>query len=271
MGSFIEEIKVAFAKSKNIGFDLDKMFDRLLSADFPEDSNLNTQISNIQSTDNSELSNNLVNIYNVKSFIKHSFDFNTKEYAELMACFPETEFMYLFFQITEYKWIKRFRNILVKKVKTNIKFQVNSSIFEDNFVKESMFGFNWRVLKHPGSLPISHIDLFKSNLSFDPIQKNSGFQIRFLAREWIDLEICIKNQGLQAQIHKPAFKKVIIHIHGGGFISMPSSSHQSYLTKFVRKSEAVLFTIDYPLAPQNKFLAIIDCIFKAYLTIIVLL
>ena len=52
---------------------------------------------------------------------------------------------------------------------------------------------------------------------------------------------------------KELFKKVIIHIHGGGYIAMSSQYHEKYLRKFANTLKRPLFSIDYRLAPQAKY------------------
>jgi hormone-sensitive lipase len=62
--------------------------------------------------------------------------------------------------------------------------------------------------------------------------------------------------------------KVIIHYHGGGFLSMSSKSHQVYLKKYCKQLDALIFSVDYPLAPQSKYPELIENSIKAYLYII---
>jgi len=56
--------------------------------------------------------------------------------------------------------------------------------------------------------------------------------------------------------HNPGVKDVdtiIIHIHGGGFISMSSNSHQIYTRVWARDTNLAIFSIDYRLAPQYPY------------------
>lgn len=56
-----------------------------------------------------------------------------------------------------------------------------------------------------------------------------------------------------------AFENLIIHTHGGGFISQSSFSHQLYTRKWANTiPNSVVFSIDYRLAPESKFPAAID-------------
>ena len=43
----------------------------------------------------------------------------------------------------------------------------------------------------------------------------------------------IKALNMFDVLPKPAIRSIIIHIHGGGFVSMSSGSHQSYTRKLI--------------------------------------
>ena len=58
--------------------------------------------------------------------------------------------------------------------------------------------------------------------------------------------------------------KVIIHVHGGGFISMSSESHQVYTNVWAREVGVPVFSIDYRLAPQHPFPAGLDDVWQAF-------
>ncbi|KAL4435826.1 hypothetical protein ABPG74_015794 [Tetrahymena malaccensis] len=64
---------------------------------------------------------------------------------------------------------------------------------------------------------------------------------------------------------REVFDEVIFHIHGGGWISMSSFSHQIYTRRWANLLKDVpIFSIDYKLLPQNKYpAAVADC-FQAY-------
>ena len=53
--------------------------------------------------------------------------------------------------------------------------------------------------------------------------------------------------------YKEMFKKIIIHIHGGGFMAMSSTYHETYLRLFANEIERPVFSIDYRLAPIVQF------------------
>ena len=72
------------------------------------------------------------------------------------------------------------------------------------------------------------------------------------------------NKGLGSKI-----KTAIIHIHGGGFISLSSRVHQTYLRKWTKMvPDSIIFSIDYRLSPEYAFPAALDDIWQGYYWII---
>lgn len=63
---------------------------------------------------------------------------------------------------------------------------------------------------------------------------------------------------------KTLYNRLIIHVHGGGFIGQTSFSHQSYLRIWANAIDYPIFSIDYRLAPYHKFPAGIDDVWQAY-------
>ena len=53
---------------------------------------------------------------------------------------------------------------------------------------------------------------------------------------------------------------VIMHIHGGGFVAMSSSSHQNYTRIWANVLDVPVFSVDYRLSPKSAFPdALNDC------------
>jgi acetyl esterase/lipase len=67
------------------------------------------------------------------------------------------------------------------------------------------------------------------------------------------------------------FEKIIVHIHGGGFMAMTSSSHQVYLRKWAKYLKIPVFSIEYRLAPQSQFPFVLNDCIRAYLWILTFL
>jgi len=57
---------------------------------------------------------------------------------------------------------------------------------------------------------------------------------------------------------------IIIHVHGGGFVSGSSASHRGYLYQWAKALNKIIFSIDYRLAPDHPYPAGLDDIWQAY-------
>jgi len=52
---------------------------------------------------------------------------------------------------------------------------------------------------------------------------------------------------------KKEYDTLMVHIHGGGFVSMSSGTHQIYLRHWAKELNLPFFSIDYTLAPKAKY------------------
>jgi acetyl esterase/lipase len=60
------------------------------------------------------------------------------------------------------------------------------------------------------------------------------------------------------------FKKVpiLLHFHGGGFISGSPSTHETYLREWAKETGAIIFSVDYTKSPEKTFPhAVEECYF----------
>ena len=65
---------------------------------------------------------------------------------------------------------------------------------------------------------------------------------------------------------KPAKRprKIIFHIHGGGFISQSSNSHQMITRRWAQDLKVPVFSVDYRLAPDHPYPAGLEDVWQAY-------
>lgn len=70
--------------------------------------------------------------------------------------------------------------------------------------------------------------------------------------------------GRDATVMDKELKEVVIHIHGGGFVSMSSGSHQNYTRRWAKSLKRPVFSIDYRLAPEHPFPAALDDCWQFY-------
>ena len=61
---------------------------------------------------------------------------------------------------------------------------------------------------------------------------------------------------------------LIIHIHGGGFISMSSSTHEIFTRGWSKNMSVPIISIDYRLSPEYQYPAALDDVFQTYMWII---
>jgi len=84
----------------------------------------------------------------------------------------------------------------------------------------------------------------------------------------LNKRIEIMNKDLKKMESVAPITKIIIHVHGGGFIAMSSGSHQIYTRKWAKNLHVPIFSIDYRLAPENKYPDAIDDVWQAYVWIV---
>lgn len=61
---------------------------------------------------------------------------------------------------------------------------------------------------------------------------------------------------------EPDEHDVVLHFHGGGFVSGSPSSHESYLRTWANNTNAVVFSVDYSLGPEFRYpIAFNECFF----------
>ena len=63
------------------------------------------------------------------------------------------------------------------------------------------------------------------------------------------------------------YEKVIIHFHGGGFISLSSRSSQTFTRRWATELQVPVFSVDYRLGPEEVFPSALEDCYSAYLFI----
>lgn len=62
--------------------------------------------------------------------------------------------------------------------------------------------------------------------------------------------------------------EIIVHIHGGGFVSMSSNAHQNVTRGWAKETNLPIFSIDYGLAPEVPYPGGLEDCWNAYKWII---
>ncbi|CAH1763802.1 6400_t:CDS:2 [Entrophospora sp. SA101] len=80
--------------------------------------------------------------------------------------------------------------------------------------------------------------------------------------EWIYVKEEVR--GEENNNKKKKYDKVILFLHGGGYLYGSAGSHRSTTSKIAKSTNARLFAINYRLAPQNQFPAALHDSITAY-------
>lgn len=67
--------------------------------------------------------------------------------------------------------------------------------------------------------------------------------------EYHDVEV----EGIKCRVFGTNKKRVIIYIHGGGFVSGTIDSYTNLASKLSKELDSLVFLVDYSLAPEAKF------------------
>jgi monoterpene epsilon-lactone hydrolase len=57
---------------------------------------------------------------------------------------------------------------------------------------------------------------------------------------------------------------VLLYIHGGGFVSCSTATHRPIAAAFARAAKIKVFSLDYRLAPENRFPAAVEDVYNAF-------
>ena len=63
-------------------------------------------------------------------------------------------------------------------------------------------------------------------------------------------------------------ESIILHIHGGGFITLSPLSHENYTRKIVNLTGIPLLSVHYRLSPEYSFPSALDDVYQAYIWLI---
>ena len=88
---------------------------------------------------------------------------------------------------------------------------------------------------------------FSSGLVSDiPLLESSDGEVPKLKETFFEKMI---KQIKPKELKKLNNKAAILHVHGGGFVSMSSGSHQNYTRVWANELNVPIFSVDYRLSP----------------------
>jgi acetyl esterase/lipase len=75
---------------------------------------------------------------------------------------------------------------------------------------------------------------------------------------------CRRRSGERLRLPESAPDKAVCFLHGGGYTSGSVNTHRDLVSRIARAAGATALSIDYRLAPENKFPAALEDAVKAY-------
>jgi len=136
-------------------------------------------------------------------------------------------------------------------------------------VDQALANGSWESVNQPFFKPEDSFPLNKNNkLNMDNLSTfdQDKIQVRIISPEEVTP---VAPKGLFSFFKKKDSTRkqldtLIIHIHGGGFVSMSSGSHQIYLRHWAKMLGLPIFSIDYSLAPKAKYPTALNDCWQAY-------
>jgi len=181
--------------------------------------------------------------------------------AALYLADPKMESAFQVWNLLERKFLKQVVKLNLPSLSSDKKIYVPRlfpSVTKESVLKEYTNGDLQKVkmntFQAPDLVPEKE-EILKTIFRKDA----SKVKIRILSPNPWDIKAGNSNKKKQNDI-----SGVVIHIHGGGFVAMSSSSHRNYLYRWAKGLNMVVFSIDYRLAPESPYPAGLDDVWQAY-------
>ena len=137
--------------------------------------------------------------------------------------------------------------------KTNLTINTNQKVLNND--NENTTNENYEVIN---SISIKNTSDKNLNKKKNPIVTKDTYLLSY--------NVMLSNNT--NKLSKEYHNSILIHIHGGGFVAMNSTSHENYLRKFANSAEIPVISIDYSLSPEAQFPKALNEVYQAYLWIV---
>ncbi|CAD8122034.1 unnamed protein product [Paramecium sonneborni] len=162
--------------------------------------------------------------------------------------------------------VKHLINLGLPKIATNLKFYILPVVLPLT-IQEANNQIRQGVYDQISNQPIEYVNQeIHRDDKFLFIKNQARIRIRLLYNQHVVEQDNIFSflKSFFVQKNNAFEDKIIIHIHGGGFISQSSSSHQCYTREWSINLNVPIFSIDYSLAPQYPYPIPLDDCWQAY-------
>ena len=75
--------------------------------------------------------------------------------------------------------------------------------------------------------------------------------------------MCVNVNKVIIDFRAPS-SSIFFHLHGGGFVSQTSKSHETYLKQWATEWDIPILSIDYSLAPEAPYPRALEEVVYAY-------
>ena len=171
--------------------------------------------------------------------------------------------------------MKGVMEIMMPSIEYNKKIYIERNVVRSLSLREDGHGLEEFVLVEGDIKKIEDLQEYNKTLFAKPKKSKSKISVRILSSRKIPHKIDKKHQKMGEFLMSFLTKNVkkdkslfcdtiIIHIHGGGFISTSSRNHQIYTRKWANSLKLPIFAIDYRLAPEHPYPEALDDCWQAY-------
>jgi len=156
----------------------------------------------------------------------------------------QVDFAQNFYNMSESDWVSRMKTL--PKVATSISHKINFTQME---VERNNSDIKFKV-----PTPASHIS--KKSVTIRLVAN-------FRSKKMLGSCGCTTKLTCTCQF-PPEVDTVMLHVHGGGFISQTSKSHLDYLHQWANELEIPIVSVDYSLAPEAPYPRALEEVFYVY-------
>ena len=171
--------------------------------------------------------------------------------------------------------MKGVMEIMMPSIEYNKKIYIERNVVRSLVLREDGHGLEEFVLAEGDLKKIEDLQEYNKTLFAKPKKSKSKISVRILSSRKIPHKIDKKHQKMGEFLMSFLTKNIkkdkslfcdtiIIHIHGGGFISTSSRNHQIYTRKWANSLKLPIFAIDYRLAPEHPYPEALDDCWQAY-------
>ena len=171
--------------------------------------------------------------------------------------------------------MKGVMEIMMPSIEYNKKIYIERNVVRSLVLREDGHGLEEFVLQEGDLKKIEDLQEYNKTLFAKPKKSKSKISVRILSSRKIPHKIDKKHQKMGEFLMSFLTKNIkkdkslfcdtiIIHIHGGGFISTSSRNHQIYTRKWANSLKLPIFAIDYRLAPEHPYPEALDDCWQAY-------